>query len=127
MSGRKCKLSTYRSKKNIKKIAADRRDKNNEISIVPRYERISSATSDEYVNVIDESNEIISSNETDVEVLSGPSDVENNLNYLDEMNVDNSNVEPDSFKEKCVEELCNPVIMREIVDKMPKVEIYWTS
>ena len=118
MSGRKHKLSTYRSKKNLKKIAADRRDKNSEISIVPRYEKISSASSDEYVNVIDESNEILSLDETEGEVLSGPSDVENNLNDSDEMNVDNSSVEQNSFKEKCIEELCNPVIMREIVDKM---------
>ena len=85
---------------------------------MPRYERISSASSDEYVNVIDESNEQISSNETEGEVLSGPSDVDNYLNVSHESNVDNSNVGNDSFKEKCVEELCNAVIMTEIVDKM---------
>ena len=85
---------------------------------MPRYERISSASSDEYVNVIDESNAEISSNETDGEVLSGPSDVDNDLNVSHERNVDNSNVKNDSFKEKCVEELYNPVIMTEIIDKM---------
>ena len=74
---------------------------------MPRYERISSASSDEYVNVIDESNAEISSNETDCEVLSGPSDVDNDLNVSHERNVDNSNVKNDSFKEKCVEELYN--------------------
>ena len=118
MSGRKRKLSMYRSKTKIKKLAADRKDKKNEITVVPRYERISSASSNEYVNVIDESNEEISYNETDGEVLSGPSDVENDLNVSHESSVDNSNVENDSFKQKCVEELCNPVIMTEIVDKM---------
>ena len=90
MSGRKRKLSMYRSKTKIKKLAADRKDKKNEITVVQRYERISSASSDEYVNVIDESNEEISYNETDGEVLSGPSDVENDLNVSHESNVDNS-------------------------------------
>ena len=118
MSGRKRKLSTYRSKTKNKKLAAEKTNKKNEISVVPRYERISSVSSDEYVNVIDESNEQISSNETEGEVLSGPSDVDNYLNVSHESNVDNSNVGNDSFKEKCVEELCNAVIMTEIVDKM---------
>ena len=107
MSGRKRKLSTYRSKTKIKKLAADRKEKKKEIIVVPRYERISSASSDEYVNVLDESNGEISANETEGEVLSGPSDVDNDLNVSHERNVDNSNVKNDSFKEKCVEELYN--------------------
>ena len=118
MSGRKCKLSTYRSKTKIKKVAADKKEKQNEITVVPRYERISSASSDEYVNVLDDSNEDISSNGMEGEVLSGPGDVDDNLNVTDERNENNSNGRMDTFKEKCVEELCNPVIIREIVDKM---------
>ena len=118
MSGRKCKLSTYRSKTKIKILAADRKEKKKEIIVVPRYERISSTSSDEYVNVLDESNGEISSNETDREVLSGPSDVDNDLNVSHESNAENINGKADSFKDKCVEELCNCVIMTEIVDKM---------
>ena len=126
MLGRKRKLSTYRSKTKIKKLAADRKEKRKEITVVPRYDGISSTSSDEYVNVTDESNGEISSNETDGEVLSGPSDVDNDLNVSHESNVDNSNGKVDSFKEKCVI-LCNPVLMTEIVDKCGQVEIYLTS
>ena len=118
MSGRKRKLSTYRSKTKMKKVAAEKKEKKNEITVVPRYERISSTSSDEYVNVLDDSNEDISSNGMEGEVLSGPGDVDDNLNVTDERNENNSNGRMDTFKEKCVEELCNPVIMREIVDKM---------
>ena len=118
MSGRKHKLSTYRSKTKMKKVAAEKKEKKNEITVVPRYERISSASSDEYVNVLDDSNEDISSNRMEGEVLSGPGDVDDNLNVTAERNENNSNGRMDTFKEKCVEELCNPVIMREIVDKM---------
>ena len=118
MSGRKCKLSTYRSKMKIKKLAADRKEKKKEIIVVLRYERISSASSDEYVNVLDESKGEISANETEGEALSGPSDVDNDLNVSHESNVEDINGKADSFKDKCVEELCNCVIMTEIVDKM---------
>ena len=118
MSGRKHKLSTYKSKTKIKKLAADRKEKKKKNIIVPRYERISSASSDEYVNVLDESNGEISANETEGEVLSGPSDVDNDLNVSYESNVEDINGKADSFKDKCVEELCNHVIMTEIVDKM---------
>ena len=34
------------------------------------------------------------------------------------MNDNDSNGRMETFKEKCVEELCNPVIVREIVEKM---------
>ena len=118
MSGRKRKLSAYRLKTKNKKLAAERKDKRNEITVIPRYERISSATSDEYVNVLDESNKEIFANETEDEVLSGPSDVDSQSNVSDERHEDNINGNNDTFKEKCVEELCNPVIMTEIVDKM---------
>ena len=118
MSERKRKLSTYRSKTKIKKLTADRNDKKKEIIVVLRYERISSTSSDEYVNVLDESNGEISGNETEGEVLSGPSDVDNDLNESHESNTEDINGKADSFKEKCVEELCNHVIMTEIVDKM---------
>ena len=104
MSGRKRKLSTYRSKRKIKKLAADRKEKKKEIIVVPRYERISSTSSDEYVNVLDESNGEISANETDREVLSGTSDVDNDLNVSHESNIENINAKADSFKDKCVEE-----------------------
>ena len=50
--------------------------------------------------------------------LSGPGDVDENLNVTDEMNENDSNGRMETFKEKCVKELCNPVIMREIVEKM---------
>ena len=61
MSGRKRKLSTYRSKTKMKKVAAEKKEKKNEITVVPMYERISSSSSDEYVNVLDDSKEDISS------------------------------------------------------------------
>ena len=48
----------------------------------------------------------ISSNETEGEVLSGPSDVDNYLNVSHESNVDNSNVGNDSFKR----EMCRRVV-----------------
>ena len=118
MSGRKRKLSTYRSKTKMKIVAAEKKEKKKEITVVPRYERISSASSDEYVNVLDDSNEDISSNGTEGEVLSGPGDVDEILNVTDEMNENDSNGRMETFKDKCVEELFNPVIMREIVEKM---------
>ena len=115
-------MSTYRSKTIIKKLAAKKKQKTNEVSVAPKYERILSASSDEYVNVIDESTEKFSSNETDSEVISGPSDGDSYFNVSHESNVNNSNVGIDSFKQKCVEELCNVVMMTEIVDKMYESE-----
>ena len=67
----------------MKKVAVEIKEKKNEITVVPRYERISSASSDEYVNVLDDSKEDISSNGMEGEVLSGPGDVDENLKVTD--------------------------------------------
>ena len=83
----------------MKKVAYRQKGEKNEITVVPRYERISSASSDEYVNVLDDSNEDISSNGMEGEVLSGPGDVDDNLNVTDERNENSSNGRMDTFKD----------------------------
>ena len=124
--GRKRKLSNYRSKKQIKEQEMKKPKVCKDDIVLPNYEKIQQASTDEEVNInstIESENDMNMNNSmfnTSESNLEGDQIMEKVEESVQGSSIENEEEERFSFKENCLNKLLNKEMMSKIIEQMDR-------